>query len=565
MRIITNNRGKNKLKQILILILLLLSTLAYGQEGQAVDSLAKRVKIRLSMQININSDSIGVVDRAFGQVDSANALLTYRLDSISELKIRNHKSDSLKQATRQKLDSIKMLNLPHEKYVAKVDSLNSRLEGKISELNQKAEQKLQDWRTKLTAKLNGADSLGNVNLPDTRLQNSNIDLTNVDEQLNIDKPAGLDNLELKGMEDVDIDANIENPLESNEKLRQIKSEADRIKGVPQEEIEKVKSSGEVKGVTDELGKVKEVGAEVDEYNQAIAKAKEGDVEDLEKKTEEEALKRSELNMLNEETAEFNKLKEQHGKFLKDAEQYQNKEMVIQRIKEKSKHLAINHLPKNVDYQSKLEAAQKRLAAYKKKYGEIQSLEDTLLKKTNPLKGKPLKERLRPGFDLEIARSGNPFIDFAPTLGYRINDRWSIYGSYVYRFEFKQDEFALAGKMPTHGGRFYSTYRVFKSFSLLAGGDYIRTNVPRTQTGENYRAWAAGLYGGIVKRYSLSRTLKGTAQALYNFNHDDNSPFPRKFNIRLGFELDLSKKRKKQRLDLNGKPLPKGVKLPRRLR
>ncbi|MEO1053661.1 MAG: hypothetical protein AAFX87_23700 [Bacteroidota bacterium] len=556
------------MKQILILILLLLSTLAYSQDRQAVDSLASRAKQRLdSMQIKINPDSIGVVDQALGQVDSANALLTYQLDSISELKVRNEKIDSLKQATQQKLDSIKMLNLPHEKYVAKVDSLNSQLENKISELNQKAEQKLQDWKTKLTAKLNGADSLGldNVNLPDARLPDSSVDLPDLGEQLNIDKPTGLDNLELKGLKDVGIDSNIENPLEGNEKLNQIKSEADRIKSVPQEEIEKVKSSDEVKGVTDELGKVKEVGVEVDEYNQAIAKAKAGDVEDLEKKAEEEALKRSELNMLNEETAEFNQLKEQHGKFLKDAEQYQNKEMVIQRIKEKSKHLAINHLPKNIDYQSKLEAAQKRLAAYKKKYGEIQSLEDTLLKKTNPLKGKPLKERLRPGLDLEIARSGNPFIDFAPTLGYRMNDRWSIYGSYVYRFEFKQDEFALSGKMPTHGGRFYSTYRVFKSFSLLAGGDYIRTNVPRTQSGETHRAWTSGLYGGIVKRYSFSPNIKGNAQLLYNFNHDDNSPYPRKFNIRLGFELDLSKKRKKQRLNLNGQPLPKGVKLPRRLR
>ncbi|MEO1050961.1 MAG: hypothetical protein AAFX87_10045 [Bacteroidota bacterium] len=556
------------MKQALIFILLLLSTLAYSQDRQAVDSLTNRARQKLdSIKPNINPDSTGVVDQALGQVDSANALLTYQLDSISELKIRNEKIDSLKQATRQKLDSIKMLNLPHEKYVAKVDSLNSQLENKISELNQKAEQKLQDWKARLTAKLNGADSLGlgNVNLPDVGLPESNVDLPDVGEQLNINKPAGLGELNMKGLEDVGIDTNIENPLEGNEKLSQIKSEADRIKSVPQGEVEKVKSSDEVKGVTDELGKVKEVGAEVDEYNQAIAKAKEGDVEDLEKKAEEEALKRSELNMLNEETAGFNKIKEQHGKFLKDAEQYQNKDMVIQRIKEKSKHLAINHLPKNIDYQSKLEAAQKRLAAYKKKYGEIQSLEDTLLKKTNPLKGKPLKERLRPGFDLEIARSGNPFIDFAPTLGYRMNDRWSIHGSYVYRFEFKQDEFALAGKMPTHGARFYSTYKVFKSFSLLAGGDYIRTNVPRTQSGETYRAWTTGLYGGIVKRYNLSRNVKGTAQLLYNFNHDDNSPYPRKFNIRLGFELDLSKKRKKQRLNLNGQPLPKGVKLPKRLR
>ena len=543
--IFTSKIKRNIVKYLSTILLTFFLTQMYGQERTAYDSLSLDIESRLDSLQHLSIDSIPIVNKTLTQIDASNALLSYQLDSISTLKVRDQKIDSLKQAARHKLDSMKLLDLPHEQYLVKVDSLNKKLESEVEALKQQADQKVRDWKSKLTEKL-GTDSLGlgMAGLPDATRLPAAMDLPDMDEKFSLYSPR-----ELEGLDDLEIAPAVQSPLESNERLDQLRAGTDRLMKTPQGEIEKIKGREEVERVAGGLGQIKALGTQVEEYNHAFAKAKEGNMEDLENKVGEEVLKRSEIDYLSKEAAKVENLKEQHARLLKDAEQYQDKEMVIQRIKEKSKHLAVRHLPKDVDYKSRLAAAQKKLAANKKKYGELRSLQDTLLKKTNPLKGQPLKKRLRPGFDLEIARSQDPFMDIAPFIGYRLNDRWSVYASYVYRFILKQDGLRSTDQAPTYGGRLYSTFDVFKGFSVMAATDYLRTNVPLLQPGEHRRQWVPGWYGGIGKMYNFSRQVKGTVQLLYNFHHQADSPFSKKFNVRMGFQLDLSKKPKKPEINL----------------
>ena len=138
--------------------LLLLCSTAFTQNKAAVDNLSQVAE-------TIPDPKIGIYT-----IDSPSQALQTKLDSIYHLNLPTEKNDSLQQAWQSqldklsnplplthkldsllanyqsKIDSLQSLNLPHEKYLTKLDSITQLPEQKLLEkwLSCKEKQK-QNW------------------------------------------------------------------------------------------------------------------------------------------------------------------------------------------------------------------------------------------------------------------------------------------------------------------------------------------------------------------------------------------------------------------------------------
>ena len=159
---------------------------------------------------------------------------------------------------------------------------------------------------------------------------------------------------------------------------------------------------------------------------------------------------------------------------------------------------------------------------------------------------PIRERLVAGANLELLISEGTQLDFAPYIGFQLTERLHVYASYLYRIDFNQDKQQLNMDNTVYGARLAVTYRFFKGFYLRTSGEQLRTFVPNSAVpGEQQRDWVRSFYAGVGNRYNISRHLKGTIQVMYNFSYNRDTPFPNRYNIRLGFEIDFKKRSTKK--------------------
>lgn len=477
--------------------------------------------------------------------------------ALDTLQSATSKIDSTQQALQHKIDSLQTLNHPHEKYVQKLDSLSKMLGNKINEQVQKAEQKVREKaeniKTKLTDKVADQEQLEGIQkkLPDEQLAELPGELP-IAEGLNVPgSDIKTDEIIPDNVtQDLDLDlkdkVDIDNPVDVSEQTNKV----EEIKSVPGEKIDKAKEAGKIGEVADGLYEVGEVTGQMSEYQEDINKAKEGDMEGVEQRVEEQAGQIDEIDYMKNETAEFDKLKKEQENYMNPLEdqkhgmtQYSDPEWVKQRILEKSKHVVQADVLSQ--YKEKIAAAQQGLSLVNAPDLKADSLQKMMkLKKANPLKDKPLRERLRPGFQMEINRQFYTNIDFTGVVGYRANDKLKIYGGYMYRFNFDNDKRSFSFQQHTYGPRIQVSYEFYKGFFVSAQADHIRTDVPSgISTAETVREWVNGGYLGIGREYSFARMVKGNVQINYNFLHGNDSPYPKKFNIRFGFEFDLTKRKK----------------------
>ncbi|NJM27010.1 MAG: hypothetical protein HC859_17595, partial [Bacteroidia bacterium] len=89
------------------------------------------------------------------------------------------------------------------------------------------------------------------------------------------------------------------------------------------------------------------------------------------------------------------------------------------IKEQVKKVAVDHF---AGHEDKLKEAMDKIAKYKQKYSEVQSLKDLPKRVPNAMKGKPLRERLVPGVTLQFQRKNDYLLDVSPSIGYRFSGR-----------------------------------------------------------------------------------------------------------------------------------------------
>lgn len=502
-------------------------------------------------------------------------LLTIKLDSLKKTDSELLNLDSAQMATKAKIDSLKSLQLPHDKYTLKLDSLQStyteKVNSKIASLEKTANEKISKVKDKITGKLDVAQDI-NIDTPEipkvggVKIPDKDIDLNLPDTDANLNLPdksdlslpntdLGIDQPDLNTDLNLDINIDLKDKLDTDA-VESLKEKAnideytdklDKAKDVPKDKMDKVKEIDEIQEVTEKLGKAKEIGGEIEGYQEELEKVKEGDFESLEKKAEEQAGNLKAIQELQSQRAEFDKMKGDHEGFKKEMEQYQDTAFVKQMVKEKVSEMVVEHF---AEQQGVLKSAQTKLLMYKGKYKSLPSIKDIPKRKPNPYKGKSLKERIAPGSQIEVQRANNyTGIDLAPFVGYKINDRLSVYGGYLYRITFNNDEKSFVFDEPSsvYGPRVFANYKVYKGFFATLAFDRLRTHVPRLATGsETTSAWINGGFVGVGKQYKFAKKVNGSIQGLFNFLHDANSPYQKKFNVRMGFELEWKKKAKSRR-------------------
>ena len=523
----------------------LFCTIAFAQNKAATDSLSQIAEALPDAKDGIHTldstrqalqtklDSISNLNLPTGKSDSLRQIWQSKLDKLnSPVPSPAHKLDSLQAHYQSKIDSLQSLNLPHEKYLAKLDSIiqlpEQKLSEKMTELQGKAEAKLGSLQNKIMDKT-GLDiaevekevPLENIDVPDPELSAiiEKADIEALDTQLELSP-------EIEGLDELKQELNLD----------QVQQELGEIWDLPTSEIEKAKEMAQVEDISSELNKVNTWGNKADEYTKQIQAMKEGDISGVE---EQVASNLEEVASLKEQSSAFEQVKKEQEEYLKlqqdylkQAQQYSDPEFVKQRIMEKSRHVANQKL---VEYKSQLQEAQKELAVLKIDTGKA-------LMEIPDAAEWPFRDRIIIGTNLELTRDQVTQLDLAPYVGLMLNDRWHVFGSYMYRFRFNNDRTQFQFNRPVHGPRIATTYRFFKGFYVRFSGEQIRTDVPAANpVDETTRKWIYGAYAGVGNRYNIANHLKGTIQVMYNFLHDEDSPYPKSFNIRLGFEVDLRKR------------------------
>jgi len=259
------------------------------------------------------------------------------------------------------------------------------------------------------------------------------------------------------------------------------------------------------------------------------------------------------------TAQLEQVRSMPEDYQGKLEGYQDKDKIKSQVKEMiTKHFS--------QHQDKLQAAQQKLATFKKKYSSIQSTKDmsTAIKR-NSLEGRPLSERFVLGGTFQVnpsySRSNGSqstttgasgggsstslpagagkvptSVDLSPLLGYRLNKKLTLGVGATYRAILNFDEFEAKDQVYGYRG-FFQADAVKKIF---LHGEYERMNlaVESSSTNEEiYRYWKSGALVGIGKEYSFVKGIKGQVMVLYDFLHEDGvSPYKRPLVIRFGFVM-----------------------------
>jgi len=277
-----------------------------------------------------------------------------------------------------------------------------------------------------------------------------------------------------------------------------------------------------------------------------------------------------------EFQELKKLSTKLEQARKAPEEYNQKPGSFQdKFKSQAKELVTRHFSQ---HQDKLQAAQQKLATFKKKYSSIQTTKDmSTAVKRNSLEGRPLSERLVLGGTFQInpsysrssgsqspttgatgsgssasppvgsagqpAGNTNPSagqtgkvptsVDMSPLLGYRLNKKFTLGIGATYRAVLNFENYLT--KDQVYGYRGFSKRMLLKGFLCMGS---MNTAVESSSAADEiYRRWESGALAGIGKEYSFVKGIKGQVLVLYNLLYESGvSTYKRPIVIMLGFVM-----------------------------
>ncbi len=507
------------------------------------------------------------------------------LCGVPNLKAQTKLIDSLKNKSvdstyyalwvQQKLDSLQKLNLPHEVFLHKIDSISkipfdranalhnrgdsiySYLETKVSKLISRGYEKVDTLYDKITLK---KDSLEyKLNKKAQKLNKLTV-LKGVDDKLKeVGKKVGFKspNSEIgDAMSDLAGDktklpqlstkistkdnAKLNTLKEGIGEIDQVKEWSDKlneVKDIPNEQIAKIKNIEEVEKINNKIGEVKEIGEQVNVYKKEVEQLSENGLQDAPKSIENKVGKLEGVQELGNQKAVINNQTDEWEK-LKD-EEYAKQKMI-----EEAKKVTIDYF---AQHQDKLKEAQKKLSSLKKKYGSLASVSDTLKKKENPMKEKLLGQRLRVGMGFQLHKS-KPFgLDISPNLSYQLTKKFSIGASGTYRTSLDGDEkYFITRENEAYGIRIFTESVLYKGFFGHVEFERLHTTNSKVliKDASSPQNWNNGLFMGLGRTFNFTKGIRGNVIVLYNFLNDKTNPNRKAWNIRFGFDLgDLSKNKK----------------------
>ncbi len=502
----------------------------------------------LDFQLSAPMDSLKRMEEVHlqsGRIDSIRGE-SFQVKKDTTLKPVKGAADSLLQKTEAKIDSLKVLELPHGQYTQRLDSLKQVGQQplhQLQELETKGKREVNSLSDKVNFKVQKETAFVN-RIPGAELSNDQLsDLPKVpDTPINKvgDLAGGFDipvpELDIENT----IDPKIETPALESKKLGSYQNKVKDAAEFPAEKVGELKDESGFNKAAEGIEEVKGYGDEVNGYQEDIAKAKEGDLEGVEKRAEQKLVEN--MNELGGLQGQENVLKQEMEQQAQQLKQVQDQAYIKQQLQEQAMMQVQDQF--SGEKLEKLKAARQKLSKQKKSYVGLRNISDSLKVKRSSLKGKPFRERITPGFAFEVFRGEVINLDLALGVGYKFNKRISLHSAYMYRFSFDKNANTFVWKNPSYGPRFYGVYTLSKSFRGIILYEQIRTNVPRNRIlPETSRNWEQSAYVGVGKAYAISKLVKGDLQVLYNFMYNHKTPYPKRVHIRMGFDFNLKKKRK----------------------
>lgn len=531
------------LRLLTILLLFVASTNLFGQSGIEVldsDSLIQIKSDSVGQRFSVEReklDSLMVQVNKLEQIDdpvfldSTKASITHRYQQL----------DSAENAYQSKLQKLTSLDLPPGKLNSRIDSLNRAQENVFTKINgnvDKLEKRVREKATKLKAKLTGGgmkqfgDSLGVKGMGSPDLSIANLDGKGVDEVNGLELDAG-----------VDLPENLGDGTKIDDPLKDMKGDLQELTSTPGAELRELTNIAEISKAKDAMGEVKEVTSEVSEYTEDLSKISEGEgSEKLTEMAEGKARRAGGLEELTRHEKRLEALKAEREKQLKLVQQYQDKDQIRKQLEDRTKNVANEELLAKND---KVQDAAKNLGKYKKKYSEIQSINNLPKRPPNPMKGKPLRERLLPGVVFQFQKTDLLSVYAAPQFNYHLNKRWVAGAGLVFRLRGTiTDSLSYVGDNFVYGYKTFANFKVYKGFGLRAEWEPLRVGLPLDDKVAPFKDWISGYFLGIDKGFTVSRRWRGDTQVLYNFGYKKGeTPYANRINFRFGFFMDLTKKQK----------------------
>ncbi len=239
-----------------------------------------------------------------------------------------------------------------------------------------------------------------------------------------------------------------------------------------------------------------------------------------------------------------------SKALKEAEQLKTSNELVKasdQLKDPNaaisagKQEAVDHF---AGQEAALQGAMNQMAKYKKKYSSLGSLSE--IKKNdwlprNGLKGKPFKERFRPGLNLAYRGGKDTLLfDIFPNAAYRISGRIEAGLGASYRLRVMQSPFGFDQHEPVWGMNTFVVVKTFKSVYVRVEMDGNSHPVAASSDRAAYRDWRWTFYSGIQTTFKISARWQGNAQMLYGFDKSLKDGFPERLNARVGVQYKLVK-------------------------
>jgi hypothetical protein len=446
-------------------------------------------QIKDSLTLSFDADSLllqklRIMDSIQYETKNQYSTLKHEYDSI-ELEF-----SLLADKLQYQADSLNNLNLPVESLTSRIDSINNLKEQKLSGLKAKAEE------LKHTSRQRIAD----LDLP-PKINAKLVEYATVLDKLDISLPKTelvFPSFELDGVPDLSLPG-ITNSLSSgldDLNVLQVREEFDQVTNTVKD----------LQNTIPETPTTNDIAVEVENKAGELVAEQLGELPTT-----------PELPS-NGETA---------------------KEIVVNEIKKQ----AIDHF---AGQQQQLQAAMDQMSKYKQKYSSVQSIKDLPKKVPNAMKGKPLRERLVPGFTLQVQRRNDWWFDLNPYMGYKLSGRLTAGLGWNQRLPYDLHSGKYNRSAIIYGPRSYSEYRLKKGgFAPRIEIECMNTPV-RTppDLSYNHREWVWSAMAGIKKEYRISKSLRGNAQVLFNlFDPYYKSPYTDKLNMRTGVEYRIPKKKR----------------------
>ena len=458
-------------------------------------------------------------------------------DSLSpDLSRYNLSLDSVKQKLTNKIDSLNNLKLPTGPYTRLMDSLNhlgpvkslaqindkvNSVQTKVVEIEGKASRPVKNVEQKINEKLSQMQKEGGEgsNLP------GSIDLPGV----NSPTISGVDVPKISATQDISNGSpRLSNPLGETE-----------IRGLPDLNIPAV---NETEKITEGIGEISQVTEEVSGYGEDLKNIGSGNLEEVKQipnAIEEKAVERGGLDELQSQTTAVDEYKE----LLANGN---DREALKQQALQQAPKLAKDHFK---GQEAALEEAINKVSSLKKKYAELDNLEDLPRYVPNAMKGKPFIERIVPGLTMQIQKEKNLWLDYNLSVGYRITGKLTAGVGWNERIGITR-EIGFASQDRVYGPRSYVDFKIKKGFSARLAIEKMHTFIPPSLLNPNppsdidSYAWVWGVFAGLKKEYDFLKNVKGNFQILYNFYDDHGrSPYTNRLNVRIGFEFPMKAKKK----------------------